>query len=53
VTSKDYVHVILWGCAFIPGIEFRGFSCTFYNNEVHGAEIDNLKFKVSHMEGDD
>lgn len=22
-----------------------------HNNEVHGAEIDNLKFKVSHMDG--
>ena len=22
-----------------------------HNNRVHGAEIDNLKFKVSHMEG--
>jgi hypothetical protein len=22
-----------------------------HNNLVHGAEIDNLKFKVSHMEG--
>lgn len=22
-----------------------------HNNEVHGAEIDNLKFKVSHTEG--
>lgn len=21
-----------------------------HNNQVHGAEIDNLKFKVSHME---
>ena len=22
-----------------------------HSNQVHGAEIDNLKFKVSHMEG--
>ena len=22
-----------------------------HNNQVHGAEIDNLKFKTSHMEG--
>ena len=22
-----------------------------HNNQVHGAEIDNLKFKVNHMDG--
>jgi len=22
-----------------------------HNNSVHGAELDNLKFKVSHMDG--